>query len=133
MTTITSPVRVRSDRLLRLALRADALISGTGGVILAAAADTIAAESGIPQSAVYVLAAVLVVYGAVVYGLSTMAAVRRPGIAVAIANVVFTIAAILAIVDDVWPLTTTGVAMMIVSAVYTLAMAELQYAGVRRA
>lgn len=131
MTTITSPVRVRSDRLLRLALRADALISGAAGVIMAAGA--VAAESGIPQSAVYVLAAVLVGYGAVVYGLSTMAAVRRPGIAVAIANVVFTIAAILAIVDDVWPLTTTGVAMMIVSAVYTLAMAELQYQGVRRA
>ena len=53
--------------------------------------------------------------------------------AVAIANVVFTIAAVLAVVDDVWPLTTTGVAMMIVSAVYTLAMAELQYQGVRRA
>ncbi|MCT7371382.1 hypothetical protein [Mycolicibacterium llatzerense] len=133
MTTITSPVRVRSDRLLRLALRADALISGAAGVIMAAAAGAVAAESGIPQSAVYVLAAVLVGYGAVVYGLSTMAAVRRPGIAVAIANVVFTIAAILAIVDDVWPLTTTGVAMMIVSAVYTLAMAELQYQGVRRA
>ncbi|WP_071289765.1 hypothetical protein [Mycolicibacterium llatzerense] len=133
MTTITSPVRVRSDRLLRLALRADALISGAAGVIMAAAAGAVASESGIPQSAVYVLAAVLVVYGAVVYGLSTMAAVRRPGIAVAIANVVFTIAAILAIVDDVWPLTTTGVAMMIVSAVYTLAMAELQYQGVRRA
>jgi len=133
MTTITSPARVRSDRLLRLALRADALISGTGGVILAAAAGAIASESGIPQSAVYVLAAVLVGYGVAVYGLSTMAAVRRPGIAVAIANVVFTIAAILAVVDDVWPLTTTGVAMMIVSAVYTLAMAELQYQGVRRA
>jgi hypothetical protein len=133
MTTITSPARVRSDRLLRLALRADALISGTGGVIAAAAAGTMASESGIPQSAVYVLAVVLVVYGVVVYGLSTMAAVRRPGIAVAIANVVFTVAAVLAVVDDVWPLTTTGVAMMFVSAAYTLVMAELQYAGVRRA
>lgn len=133
MTTITSPVRVRSDRLLRLALRADALISGTGGVILAAAAGAVASESGIPRTAVYVLGAFLVGYGVAVYGLSTMAAVRRPGIAVAIANVVFTVAAILAVVDDVWPLTATGVAMMIVSAVYTLAMAELQYQGVRRA
>ncbi len=133
MTTITSPVRVRSDRLLRLALRADALVSGASGVIMAAAAGAVASESGIPRSAVYVLAAVLVVYGVGVYGLSTMAAVRRPGLVVAIANVVFTIAAVLAIVDDVWPLTATGVAIMIVSAVYTLAMAELQYAGVRRA
>lgn len=133
MTTITSPARVRSDRLLRLALRADALISGVVGVVMAAAAGAVASESGIPQSAVYVLAAVLVVYGVGVYGLSTMAAVRRPGIVIAIGNVGFTIAAILAVVDDVWPLTTTGVAMMIVSAVYTLAMAELQYVGVRRA
>ncbi|MBN9634100.1 MAG: hypothetical protein J0H22_02505 [Actinobacteria bacterium] len=101
MTTITSPVRVRSDRLLRLALRADALISGTAGVIMAAAAGAVAAESGIPQSAVYVLAAILVAYGVGVYGLSTMAAVRRPGIVIAIGNVGFTIAAILAVVDDV--------------------------------
>ena len=49
-----------------------------------------------------------------------------------LANLV-ALAAVLAVVDDVWPLTTTGVAMMIVSAVYTLAMAELQYQGVRRA
>ncbi|MUL66685.1 hypothetical protein BOO86_19590 [Mycobacterium sp. CBMA 234] len=133
MTTITSPVRVRSDRLLRLALRADALISGATGVIVAAAAGAVASESGIPQSAVYVLAAVLVVYGAVVYGLSTMAAIRRPGIAVAIANVVFTVAAVLAVVDNVWPLTATGVALMFVSAAYTLVMADLQYLGIRRA
>ncbi|MUL45801.1 hypothetical protein FZI85_23350 [Mycobacterium sp. CBMA293] len=133
MTTITSPVRVRSDRLLRLALRADALISGATGVIVAAAAGAVASESGIPQSAVYVLAAVLVVYGVVVYGLSTMAAIRRPGIAVAIANVVFTVAAVLAVVDNVWPLTATGVALMFVSAAYTLVMADLQYLGIRRA
>ena len=109
------------------------VISGTGGVILAAAAGAVASESGIPRTAVYVLGAFLVGYGVAVYGLSTMAAVRRPGIAVAIANVVFTVAAILAVVDDVWPLTATGVAMMIVSAVYTLAMAELQYQEIGRA
>ena len=100
---------------------------------LATISNAVASESGIPKAAVYVLATVLVVYGVGVYGLSTMAAVRRPGIVIAIGNVGFTIAAILAVVDDVWPLTTTGVALMIVSAVYTLAMAELQYAGVRRA
>ncbi|MDR3664801.1 MAG: hypothetical protein P4L86_31165 [Mycobacterium sp.] len=133
MTTITTAVRVRSDRLLRLALRADALISGVSGVLMAATAGWLAPETGLPKPTEYVFAAVLIAYGVVVYGLSTMESVRRPGIVVAIGNVVFTVAAILAVVDDVWPLTTTGVALMFVSAAYTLVMADLQYLGVRRA
>jgi hypothetical protein len=133
MTTITAPVRVRSDRLLRWALRADALFSGATGVLMAVTASWLSPASGIPKPATYALAVVLICYGVVVYGLSTMESVRRPGIVIAIGNVVFTVAAVLAVVDDAWPLTTTGVALMFVSAAYTLVMADLQYLGVRRA
>jgi hypothetical protein len=133
MTTIVSPVRTRSDRLLRLALRIDAVFSAFSGVALAAAASWLSASSGLPKAVEYWLAAILVAYGVVVYWLSGVDSVRTPGIAVAIANLGFTVAAVLVVVDNVWPLTTLGVALMFFSAAYTLVMADLQYLGVRRA
>lgn len=129
MTTIASPAR--TDRLLRLALRLDATCSGIAGIGLAAAAGRL--SSGLPLSVEYGLAAFLVAYAVAVYWLSTLASVRRPGVAVIAANLAFTAAAVLAVLDDLWPLTATGVTLMIVSAVYTLAMADLQYLGYRRA
>lgn len=133
MTAIASEPKTRSDRLLRLALRIDATCSGVSGVLLAATAGWLSGRSGLPLAVEYGLAAVLVAYAVAVFGVSRLASVRRPGIVVVAANLIFTVAAVLVIVDDVWPLTTLGVTLMIVSAVYTLAMAELQYAGVRRA
>jgi hypothetical protein len=133
MTAIASPTHTRSDRLLRLALRIDAVCSGVSGVALAAAASWLSEPSGLPLAVEYGLAVFLVAYAVAVWGLSTLTSVRRPGIAVVIGNLVFTVAAVLVVLEDLWPLTTTGVTLMIVSAVYTLAMADLQYLGVRRA
>lgn len=133
ITSETSGPHVRSDRLLRLALRIDAVCSGVSGVALAVAAHWLAAPSGLPLAVEYTLAAFLVVYGLGVWRLSNWSAVRRPGIAVVVGNLVFTVAAVLVVLEDVWPLTATGVTLMIVSAVYTLAMADMQYLGVRRA
>lgn len=132
MSAITSEPRIRSDRLLRLALRIDAVCSGVAGVALAAAASWLSAPSGLPLAVEYGLAVFLAAYAVAVWGLSTLTSVRRPGIAVVIGNLVFTVAAVLVVLDDLWPLTTTGATLMIVSAVYTLAIAELQYQGVRR-
>ena len=40
--------------------------------------------------------------------------------------------AVVVVLADVWPLTTTGVVLVLGTGVYTLVMAELQYQGVRR-
>lgn len=130
MTAIATPVR-RSG-LLRSALRIDAMCSGVAGVALGTAASWLSPRSGLPLAVEYALAVFLVAYAVAVYGVSTVRAVGRPGIAVVIGNVAFTVAAVAVVLADVWPLTATGVTLMIVSAVYTLAMAELQYAGLRR-
>jgi hypothetical protein len=132
ITSETSGPQVRSDRLLRLALRIDAVCSGVSGIALAAAANWLAVPSGLPLTVEYVLAAFLVAYAVGVWYLSRLPSVRRPGIAVVVGNLVFTVAAVLVVLEDVWPLTAIGVTLMIVSAVYTLAMADMQYLGVRR-
>ena len=133
MTIITSDPRVRSSRLLRLGLRIDAVCSGIAGVVLAATAGWLAGRSGLPLGAEYTLAAFLLAYAAAVYWLSTLEDVRRVGPAVVAGNLIFTVLAIVVVLEDIWPLTATGVTLMVVSAIYTLAMADLQYLGVRRA
>ncbi len=56
---------------------------------------------------------------------------RTAGIATAIANLIFTIAAVVAVIE--LDLTTAGVVVTLASGVYTLVFADLQYlGGVRR-
>jgi hypothetical protein len=43
------------------------------------------------------------------------------------------VAAVAAVVAGIWPLTTIGIVLTLACGVFTLAMADLQYLGVRRA
>jgi hypothetical protein len=67
-----------------------------------------------------------------VFALSLMKHVLRPGVAVVVGNVVYTVAAVGVVLAGVWPLTTMGVVLTLGSGVYTLVMADLQYLGLRR-
>jgi hypothetical protein len=67
-----------------------------------------------------------------VFALSRMRTVRTWGVLIAVGNVVFTVAAVALVLADVMPLTTTGVVLTLASGVFTLAMADLQYLGLRR-
>jgi hypothetical protein len=121
-----------TDSLLRLAMRADALITGVLGVINVALAGWIAEISGTTPAIEYAMGAFFVAYGVVVFGLAALRSVRVPGIVVAIGNLVYTIGALVVVLTDVWPLTTAGVVLTLATGVYTLVFAELQYQGVRR-
>ena len=58
--------------------------------------------------------------------------VRPAGIATAIANLLFTVVAVVVVLDRPVDLTTAGVVALLGSGVYTLVLADLQYLGVRR-
>jgi uncharacterized membrane protein YgdD (TMEM256/DUF423 family) len=120
------------DSLLRFALRLDAIASGVIGVAGLALAPRIAEWSGTTAAFEYSLSAFFVVYGVAVFALSRMRTVRTWGVLIAIGNVVFTVAAVALVLADVMPLTTTGVVLTLASGVFTLAMADLQYLGLRR-
>jgi hypothetical protein len=66
------------------------------------------------------------------YVLAAAPFVRRVGVGVVAANVVFAVAAVAVLVAGVLPLTEAGVAMMLVTVAATLGLAYLQYLGVRR-
>jgi hypothetical protein len=121
------------DGLLRLAMRADAVISALVGLAGIPVAGWLADLSGTTKAFEYGTGAFLIAYGVVVFGLATLPSVRRAGMAVIIANVAYTVAAIVLVLADVFPLTSTGVVLNLAAGVYTLVFAELQYQGWRRA
>lgn len=133
MSAITIDRAGTRDGLLRLAMRADAAISALVGLAGIPVAGWLADLSGTTKAFEYGMAAFLIAYGVVVFGLATLPSVRRAGMAVIIANVAYTVAAIVLVLADVFPLTATGVVLNLAAGVYTLVFAELQYQGWRRA
>ena len=129
-TTITARTTAK-DAFLRFTMRLDAVLSGMVGVAGVAMAPRIAEWCGTTPTLEYTVGAVFIVYAVAVYGMSTVTNVRGPGVAVVVANVVFTVAAVVGVVA-LETLTTTGVVLTLGSAVYTLVMADLQYLGLRR-
>ncbi|MFA7513762.1 hypothetical protein NWT09_23620 [Mycolicibacterium sp. jd] len=131
-TTISARLNESTDTLLRVAMRADAVLSGLTGIGLLIFAPQVAEISGTTPSVEYTIGASFVVFSAVVLALAARPAVRRSGLVLALGNALFTVATIAVVVIGVWPLTTVGIALTLGTGVYTLVMAELQYQGVRR-
>jgi hypothetical protein len=120
------------DSLLRFAMRADSTLCAGIGLIIATAADPLSRLSGLSAASEWVTGAALVVYGAVLYVLAAAPDIRRIGLIVVAANVVFAIAAAAVLAAGVLPLTGVGVAMVLATVAATLGFAYLQYLGVRR-
>ena len=133
MSAITAPATsTRSDAFLRLVMRVDAIIVGLAGVGLLAATGWFADLSGLPRAVELGVGIFSVSYGAVVLVLAALQRVRPGGIATVVANAICTVLAVGVVVAGVFPLTGLGIALVLGVGLYTLAMAELQWVGVRR-
>ncbi|OBB12436.1 hypothetical protein A5761_22045 [Mycolicibacterium setense] len=134
MTAITASgsagTKKATDSLLRLAMRLDAVLVGISGIALLAAAGWFADLTGLPTSVEYGVGIFSVVYGIAVFALAGIERVRPAGIGTVIANAACTVIALVAVFT--MALTTAGVVFVIGTGIYTLAMAELQYVGVKR-
>jgi hypothetical protein len=132
MTAISTRLNESTDSLLRFAMRADAVLTGLAGVAALPLAGWLSEVSGTTRAFEYSMSAFFIVYGIAVLGLAALPSVRVPGIAVIIANLLYTVAAVVLVLSDWMPLTTTGVVLTLATGVYTLVFAELQYQGWRR-
>lgn len=126
----TRPLSDSTDSLLRFAMRLDATLTGLMGLAVAVAADPISRLTGLTSGQEYSMGAFFVLYGLAVFSLAALPNLRRAGIGVIVANIVYTFAAIIA--AELVPMTGTGVAATLASGVYTAVFAGLQYLGVRR-
>ena len=119
-----------TDSLLRFAMRADATLTGVFGLVAALVADPLSSLTGLASGEEYAMGAFFVLYGLAVFSLAALPNLRRAGIGVVVANIVYTVAAIVA--AELVPMTAAGVAATLASGVYTAFFAWLQYLGVRR-
>lgn len=124
------PLSDSNDSLLRFAMRADATLTGLTGLAVAVAADPISRLTGLTSAQEYSMGAFFVLYGLAVFSLAALPNLRRAGLGVVAANLVYTVAAVVA--AELVPMTSIGVAATLASGAYTLAFAGLQYLGVRR-
>jgi hypothetical protein len=126
----TRPLYDSTDSLLRFAMRADATLTGLCGLAVAFASDPLASLTGLTSFQEYSLGALFVLGGLFVFSLAAMPNLRRAGIGIVAANVVFTLVAIVA--ATALPLTAAGVTATLAGGIYTAGFAALQYLGVRR-
>ncbi len=119
-----------SDSLLRFAMRADATLTGLFGLAAAFVAGPLSSLTGLTSGPEYAMSAFFVLYGLVVFSLAALPNLRRAGIGVVAANIIYTVAAVAA--AELVPMTVTGIAATLAGGVYTAFFAWLQYVGVRR-
>lgn len=121
-----------SDGLLRFAMRLDAVFVGVVGIAFVALAGQIESLTGVPRAVDLGLGIFFVVYGVVFYVLAGRERVRPGGVAIVVANVLFTVSLPALAAAGVWPLTALGYALLIGGAAYTAVIGAVQYAGLRR-
>ena len=126
----TRPLYDSTDSLLRFAMRADATLTGLMGLVAAFFADPLSSVTDLSSGQEYSMGAFFVLYGLAVFSLAALPNLRRVGIGVVVANIVCTLAAVVA--AEALPMTTTGVAATLASGAYTAVFAGLQYLGIRR-
>ncbi|WP_205844218.1 hypothetical protein [Mycolicibacterium sp. GF69] len=133
MTAISTPrLRESNDSFLRFALRADAIASGLMGLAGIPLAGWLARISGTSIAFEYAVSAFFIAFAIGVFAFAARPSVKAAGIVIAVGNVAYTVATVVFVLADVFPLTTVGVVLTLATGVYTLIMAELQYQGIRR-
>lgn len=126
------PLSDSTDSLLRFALRADATLCAGVGLFVAMAADLLARITGLSATSGWLVGAALVGYGTLLYVLAAVPDIRKVGIAVVAANVIFAAVAVTAVLAGWLPVTEAGADLVLSFVAATLGLAWLQYRGVRR-
>ncbi len=124
------PLYDSTDSLLRFTMRADAVLTGVFGLASAFVADALASLTGLTPGQEYAMSAVFVLYGMVVVLLAAQQDLRRAGVGVVAANIVYTAAAL--VFAEFVPMTPVGVALTLAGGIYTAFFAWVQYRGLRR-
>ncbi|MEU4546127.1 hypothetical protein [Nonomuraea dietziae] len=126
---------VTADRtkFLRLALVADAVVTGGNGLIYLLAAGPVGDLLGPDTGLLRGIGAFLLVYGAAVGFLSTRADISRGATKAVIAlNIIWTLGSVAAVATGLLEFTMVGAVWAIAQALVVAAFAELQIMGLRK-
>lgn len=133
MSTHSFAPTARTD-LLRLALVADAAVTGANAVAYLAGAFVLDSVLGVPAGLLLALGAFLAVYSALVLRLATRPSIPRGGVlAVIDANLAWAAASLLVLALDTFTPDAAGQIWIALQAVVVAGFAALQWIGLRRA
>ncbi|MDR8412200.1 hypothetical protein MTP10_26115 [Nonomuraea sp. 3-1Str] len=135
MMTAVTAVTVTTDRakFLRLALAADAAVTGVNGLAYLAAAGPLSGLLGPDAGLLRGIGAFLFVYAAAVGVLASRRTVSVAGTRAAIGlNLAWTLASLVAAVEASGEFTTPGLVWTVLQALVVAVFAELQIMGLRR-
>ena len=119
--------------LLRLALLADAAASGAMGVLLAAAADPLAAWFGLPVALLREVGLPLIPYaGLLLYLASRQTTPRLPAQLIVAGNVLWVLGSAMLLMSGLVAPAALGTAFVIAQALIVAILAELQVMGLKR-
>jgi hypothetical protein len=125
---------LRASDLLRRALLADAVVSGTTAAALIVFADAAATLFGVPAALLRMVGLILVPFAAVVLIIARRPDVgRRSILAVIGCNALWAVDSILLLLTGWVEPTPIGYAFVVGQALIVAAFAEVQYVGMRRA
>lgn len=121
-------------RLLRLALRADAIVTGANGLLYLAFAAPLQDLLGLDATTGRALGAFLLVYAAAVWAISMPARPRRVAVVTVVeANSLWTMLSVVTVVVGWFSLSTVGAVWAVLQAIAVAGFAALQYTALRRA
>lgn len=130
----TAITRTTDTRLLRFALRADALITGGNGLAYLAGATLLDDLLGVPSPILLGVGVFLIGYAAAVFTISRPAHPSRVGTLTVVAiNTVWALDSVVLVVAKPLDLTTPGAIWIVLQAAVVGAFVALQLAGLRRA
>ncbi|MCW3839138.1 hypothetical protein ONA70_03380 [Micromonospora yasonensis] len=134
MATVASTVQPAADaKLLRFALKQDAIGSGANGVVYVVVAAIFGELFGLPAAFLYPIGVFLVAWAAALLFLASRATLSRAAVgAVMAVNIAWVAASVELLVAGWFPLTGLGTALVIVQAVAVAGFTVLQFAGLRK-
>ncbi|MFD9946491.1 hypothetical protein ACFWYW_31300 [Nonomuraea sp. NPDC059023] len=135
MVTTTAPAATTTDaKLLRFALRLDAIGTGANGLLYLGAAAVFGGMFGLPAALLYPIGVFLAAFGAALLVLAARPVISKAAVGVVMAvNVLWVLAGAEALIAGWFPLTALGTALVIAQAAAVAGFTALQYAGLRRA
>ena len=122
------------SRLLRLALKLDAVASGALGALLLAAGPVLEGLLGTPRPVLVPVGLFLVTYAAAVWFVGSRPSISRSAAWTVVGLNLLWVVGSIAIVAAGWSaLTTLGIAFLLAQAAVVAIFADLQFLGLRRA
>ncbi|MFI9624790.1 hypothetical protein [Streptomyces sp. NPDC052042] len=123
----------RTDKLLRMALMADVVLTGANGIGYLALATVLDSFLGVPRSVEYAVGVFLTVYAAWLLSVARRAELDRGAVAVVIAlNAAWGVASVVIVLVDTLTATGIGNGWIVFQGLTVAGMGALQWLGLRR-